>query len=171
MPQTDTLPGSPQPQPSLTRLESRAGIEQAIDEVILQARRQLVVFCGRLSAEWNRQARVDPIRRFCLASRRNQLRIVVHDSAAAYRSCPRLLTLLRQFSHVISIQETLDHAKNVYDPFVLADDTHYLHRFHHDGPAGLLALDDPVGATVLHDRFEELWLASEPAIPATTIGL
>ena len=165
-----TLPG-PEPQPKLQRLDSRTEIEQAIDQVLSRAHRRLVVFSGRLGVEWNRESRVDLVRRFGLDSRRNQMRIVLHDAGTAYRSCPRLLSLLRQFSHVISVQETLHHAKHVYDPFVLADDLHYLHRFHHDGQAGLLAFDDPVGASVLHDRFEELWLASEPAIPATTIGL
>ena len=167
----DTTPPEPDPQPNLRRLASRTEIEHAIDEVLSRAHRRLVVFSNQLGAEWNRESRVDPVRRFCLDSRRNQMHIVLHDAGTAYRSCPRLLSLLRQFSHVISVQETLHHAKNVYDPFVLADDRHYLHRFHHDGAAGLLALDDPVGATVLRDRFEELWEASAPAIPATTIGL
>ena len=167
----DITPPEPDPQPNLRRLASRTEIEHAIDEVLSRAHRRLVVFSNQLGAEWNRESRVDPVRRFCLDSRRNQMHIVLHDAGTAYRSCPRLLSLLRQFSHVISVQETLHHAKNVYDPFVLADDRHYLHRFHHDGAAGLLALDDPVGATVLRDRFEELWEASAPAIQATTIGL
>lgn len=171
MAEIDAASPAPDPQPTRQRLESRSEIERAVDEVVCRAHRRLVVFSSRLDAEWNRESRVDPIRRFCLDSRRNQLRIVLHDAGTAYRSCPRLLALLRQFSHIISVQETLYHAKHVYDPFVLADDRHYLHRFHHDSASGLLALDDPVGATVLHDRFEELWLASEPAIPATTIGL
>ena len=79
--------------------------------------------------------------------------------------------LLRQFSHVISIHETQDQAKNVYDPFVLVDDRHYAHRFHYDGAQGMLAIDDPHGARTLRDRFEEIWAASDPAIPATTLGL
>ena len=171
MAEIDTTPPEPDPQPNLRRLASRTEIEHAIDEVLSRAHRRLVVFSSQLGAEWNRESRVDVVRRFCLDSRRNQMHIVLHDAGTAYRSCPRLLSLLRQFSHVISVQETLHHAKNVYDPFVLADDRHYLHCFHHDGAAGLLALDDPVGATVLRDRFEELWEASASAIPATTIGL
>lgn len=167
----DPSSGGAEPPPMQRRLASRAEIERAITEVIAKAHRRLALFAGRLGPEWNQESRIDLVRRFCLDSRRNQLRIVAHDAPAAYRFCPRLLLLLRQFSHVIAVQETLYHVKNVQDPFILADDRHYVHRFQHDGPAGLLALDDPVGATVLRDRFEELWEASEPAIPATTIGL
>lgn len=159
------------PEPQFEKLEDRTALDAAIDRVLPLARRQMVVFAKTLGNEWNTETRVNLIRHFCLESRRNQMRIVVHDTHPLYRACPRLLNLLRQFSHIVSIHETQDQAKNVYDPFVLVDDRHYAHRFHYDGAQGLLAIDDPLGARSLHDRFEELWGASDPAVPATTLGL
>jgi len=159
------------PEPTHMKLESRTALDEAITRVLPLARRQIAIFGKTFGSEWNQEARVDLIRRFCLDSRRNQLRIVLHDPHPLYRACPRLLNLLRQFSHVITIHETQDQAKNVYDPFVMADDRHYMHRFHHDGAEGILGIDDPLGARALRDRFDELWTASDPAVPATTLGL
>ena len=171
MDESDTSSGVPESRPTTTKLASRVDVEHAIDQVLSLARHRIVVFARQLGSEWNREARVDVVRRFCLGSRRNQMRIVLHDAQTAYRFCPRLLALLRQFSHVISVQETLDNVKGISDPFVMADDLHYVHRFHHDGPDGLLATDHPLGTTVFRDRIEELWQASEPALPPTTLGL
>jgi hypothetical protein len=159
------------PEPRFLKLETRTALDEGVDQVLQLARRQIAVFSKTFGVEWNSQPRVDLIRRFCLESRRNQLRIVVHDPHPLYRACPRLLALLRQFSHVISIHETQDQAKSVYDPFVLVDDRHYTHRFHYDGAQGIQAIDDPHGARTLRDRFEEIWSASDPAVPATTLGL
>lgn len=159
------------PQPSHQRIETRTGLETGIDQILPMARRRILVFARSLDQEWNQDVRFDALRHFCLESRRNQARILVHDPQPAYRKCPRLLGLLRQFSHVISIHETHHQAKGVYDPFVMADGRHYLHRFHFDQPQGVLALDDPIGAKPLVDRFEELWANAEPAISATTLGL
>jgi hypothetical protein len=53
----------------------------------------------------------------------------------------------------------------------LLDDCHYLHRFHFDGPRGVLALDDSAGALPLIERFAQIWEASAPAVSATTLGL
>jgi hypothetical protein len=161
----------PLPAPEHFKLDSRTAMEQAVDRILALARHRIAIFGKTFGTEWNAQARVDLVRAFCLASRRNQIRIVLHDPHPMYRNCPRLLQLLRQFSHVISIHETQYHAKNVYDPFVLVDERHYLHRFHYDAPNGLLALEDPHAASTLRDRFEELWASSEQAIPATTLGL
>jgi hypothetical protein len=165
-PESDLVPES-----QFVRLETRTALDDAIGRVLPLARRQVAIFSKTFGTEWNSQERVDLVRRFCLESRRHQLRIVLHDPQPLYRSCPRLLSLLRQFSHVISIHETQEQARNVYDPFVLVDDRHYAHRFHYDGSEGILAIDDPHGARSLRDRFEELWAASDPAIPATTLGL
>ncbi|MEO8039670.1 MAG: hypothetical protein ABI794_12940 [Betaproteobacteria bacterium] len=159
------------PEPTHVKLESRTALEEAIDRVLPLARRQLAVFDKTFGTEWNQPTRVDLVRRFCLNSRRNQMRIVLHDPHPLYRACPRLLALLRQFSHVIAIHESQDQAKNVYDPFVLVDDRHYMHRFHYDGAQGILGIDDPLGARALRDRFEEIWAASDPSVPATTLGL
>jgi hypothetical protein len=131
----------------------------------------LRIFDRQLGASFNSAARSDLLRAFFLRSRSNRLYIVVHDTAQLARDCPRLLSLVRQFSHAIAIHETEPQAKRVYDPFAIADEQDYLHRFHHDDTRALLALEDAHGAQTLLKRFAEIWEASVPAVSATTLGL
>lgn len=145
--------------------------EAALDEIIARAASTLRVFDHTLSTAYNSPRRHEALRRFLLASRRNTLRIVVHEPVHLDRNCPRMLGLLRQFGHAISIHETHPTAKSVYDPFAVADDRFFVHRFHFEEMRGLTAIEDPIGAHALIERFEEIWEASSPAVGATTLGL
>lgn len=160
-----------EPTPEHRRLQGQREFEAALDEVIARAKNELRIFDFTLGTGFNSSARCDAIRAFLSAARRNRLRIVVHEPGPLDRNCPRLLGLLRGFSHAISIHETRQQAKSVYDPFTVADDRDFVRRFHFDEMRGLFALDDPIGAHTLIERFEEIWDASEPAISATTLGL
>jgi hypothetical protein len=160
------------PAPRHTRLEGIAEYCTAIDNVISKARRRIRIFDRNLEGlGFNSPGRQELLRAFLLARRTNHLYIVVHDTGYLTRSCPRMLLLLRQFSHGVSIQQTHAHMQGVYDPFVIADEEHFVHRFHFDDSRGLLALDDPQESRNLNDRFDELWDASYPAVFATTLGL
>lgn len=159
------------PQPIHQTLFGEAEIDAALDRLFSRAQRRLCVFDRQLSRSFASAARSDLLRSFLLSNRNNRIRIVLHDASTLARDCPRLLGLLRQFSHAITIQETEAQAKGAHDPFVLGDDRDHLHRFHYDDARGLLALDDPQASLPLTQRFEELWAASTPAVFATTLGL
>ena len=81
------------------------------------------------------------------------------------------MDLLQHFSHSMSIRATLRAAKHVYDPFVIFDGSHYVHRFHHDHLRAAQGTNDVNGAQLLLDRFEEIWEASAPAVSADVSGL
>jgi hypothetical protein len=167
----DPPAGPDAPAPQHAPIDSRAETDAAIDRLLPRATRTLSVFDLTLGTAWDRGVRVEALRAFCLASRRNRVRIVVHDAQPLLRHCPRLVGLTRQFAHVLAIHETHDTVKSAADPLVLVDELHYVHRFHHTAPHGLAATDDPLGARPLSERFEELWAASDPAITGTTLGL
>lgn len=158
--------------PEYRRMEGVHEYEQAIDLVISHARHNLHVFSNDLRGEgYNSLARTESLRNFLLASRANRIVIVLHDTNYLTRECPRMINLLKQFSHAITIYQTTDEARSVSDPFIIADNNHYLHRFHHDHPRAILALNDKEGALELARRFKEIMEASEPAAPPTTLGL
>jgi hypothetical protein len=160
------------PAPRHTRLEGIAEYSSAIDTVISRARRRIRIFDRNLEGVgFNSPGRQDLLRAFLRARPTNHICIVVHDTGYLNRSCPRMLLLLRQFSHGVSIHQTHAHMQGVYDPVVIADEEHFVHRFHFDDSRSLLALDDPQETRKLNDRFDELWDASYPAVFATTIGL
>lgn len=154
------------------QLNSTADYTEALDVLIGLARHRLRIFDYNLEdGGYTTLRRYDLLRTFLLASRSNRLEIVLHDIDYLTRFCPRILGLLKQFSHAITIRETTPHAKAIYDPFAIADEACFLHRFHYDNPRALLALHDIEGSHVLIKRFEEIRAASAPAIPATILGL
>jgi len=154
------------------QLNSTADYTEALDSLIEIARHRLRIFDYNLEdGGYTSLRRYELLRTFLLANRSNRLEIVLHDSDYLIRFCPRILNLFKQFSHAITIQETTPQAKSIYDPFAIADEACFLHRFHYDNPRALLALHDIEGSHVLIKRFEEIRAASTPAITATTLGL
>lgn len=166
------MPDTPPLTPEHRRIEGQQDYEQAIDFVVGKARHNLRIFSSNLRDEgYNSLARFESLQNFLLMSRVNRLTIVLHDTDYLTRECPRMMNLLTQFSHAIAIYQTSDEARGVSDPFIIADDDHYLHRFHYDHPRASLALNDKEGALELIRRFNEIVGASEPAAPPTTLGL
>ena len=157
--------------PQYQKTESVAAYEAAIDMVIARARHRVRIFDKQASNAFNSIERYELLRGFLLASRSNRLYIVMHDTGFLNTHCPRMMFLLKQFSHGIFIHETQPHAKHVYDPFAVVDENHYVHRFHYDEMRGLMALNDLNEAHLFNDRFEEIWETSLPAVTATTLGL
>lgn len=160
-------PAKPQQSPIL----GNAAYDEALDDILSRAQRSMRIFENALGAAYNSPKRVELMRAFLLANRRNRLQIVVHDVLGMDRSCPRLLNLLRVHAHAIGIHETHQAAKAVYDPFAIVDEDHYVHRFHFEEMRGLRSIDDPIGAHPFLERFAEIWEASSPAVSATTLGL
>jgi hypothetical protein len=145
--------------------------EAIIDSLIPHTQRAIRVFDRTLSRAYENPQRHELLRRFLLTDRLNRLMIVLHDAAALPRSYPRTLELLREFGHAVFIRETQRPAKHLYDPFVIFDASHYLHRFHYDHLRAAQGMDDVLGAQQLLDRFSEIWEASSPALSADVSGL
>ncbi|HVY06353.1 MAG TPA: hypothetical protein VHB46_10305 [Burkholderiales bacterium] len=157
--------------PQHSPIFGNAEYEQATDAVLEKATGRIRIFDQTLGKGYNSPSRVDVLRRFLLASRRNSLQVVLHDAQALDRNAPRLLNLLRSHGHSIAIHETHQSAKSVYDPFIVVDDRCFAHRFHFEEMRGAWSLDDPIECSALIDRFAEIWESSSPAVSATTLGL
>ena len=153
------------------KIDGNAEYEAALDCLFARPGRLLRIFDRKLDSGYNSITRTELLRQFLLANRNNRIQIVLHDATGLQRDCPRLVNLLRLFSHAISINETQPEAKSVYDPFCIVDECDYVHRFHYDSARGVLALGDLDTARVLAQRFGEIWEASSPAPGATTLGL
>jgi hypothetical protein len=157
--------------PEKINFTSRNEYEDYVNEVVGLARHEVRIFEKELGASYNASVRHSAFRSFLLASRRNRIRIAVHDTASMERTCPRMARLMRDFSHAVSIHETQPQAKSVYDPFVVADELNSVRRFHFNDLRGLFARNDPIEAHTLVERFEEIWEMSSPAVTANTLGL
>ena len=159
------------PNATYRRFEGMREYEAVIDGLIPQTQRTIRIFDRSLSRAYNSTGRFEALRQFLLAGRANRLMIVLHECEAVERDCPRMIDLLRRFSTAVKINETLRPAKHVYDPFVIFDASHYVHRFHYAHLRAAEGTNDVNGAQLLLDRFAELWEASAPAVPANTTGL
>jgi hypothetical protein len=165
------LPVPPESMPGERKLEGIAAYDAALDELIANARHTIRIFDRHLGRNFNTARRYELLAGFLLASRANRLRIVLHDTSNLVRDCPRLMTLLKRFNHGVAIQQTLVAARNVYDPFAVADDTRFVHRFHYTDLRGVATVGDVAATSLLIKRFSEIWEASAPSVAATTIGL
>jgi len=159
------------PNAEYRRFEGMREYEALIDGLIPQTQRAIRVFDQTLALPWNSPERFETLRRFLLANRANRLLIVVHNAEPIERERPRMVELVRQFGTAVRIHQTLSPAKHVYDPFVVFDANHYLHRFHFRFLRAAQGTNDLIGTRELLDRFVEIWDASAPAVSAGTSGL
>lgn len=159
------------PHAEYERFESMREFEAMFDALVPTTQRVIRIFDRSLSAQYNGPGRCTLLREFLRADKSNRLYVVLHDVDSLARVCPRFVSVLQHFSHVASVRQTPRGARHVYDPFVIFDASHYLHRFHYERLRYARGLNELNGAQQLLDRFGELWDASKPAAATTVLGL
>jgi hypothetical protein len=158
--------------PIYERFDTNEGFQTAVDRLMEQPGRELRVFDPDGAAlRLNDPQRIERLDRFLLASRTRRLYLVVHDTDHLTRQCPRLLTLLRRFAHAMQINRTHEEIREVQDAFLLLDGMHYVRRPVASLFRGAMGLGDENEGQALRGRFGEIWSASYPAVPSTTVGL
>lgn len=158
--------------PQHTQFDGAPDYIEALDTLCSLAARSLCVFEKDFDGTgFNSEKRYDVLRRFLLASPYNRLYLLAHDVRYLSNDCPRMTMLLRQFSHNMQVYRTPQHLLNLSEPFAVADEAHYVRRFHFDDSRGVLAQNDPQGARALHSQFMEIWSASRPGVAPSTLGL
>lgn len=163
-------PASSQPERLL--LSTRTEYLDALQRLAALAQRELRIFDADLSwLEIDSPQRHESLRAFLLRGRDNRLYIAVHNGDYIRNHCPRLLTLLRQFSDRMFIHRTGGDAARAQDSFVLADRLHFVRRPVQAQPRAVLRLGDEHESQAIYLRFCEIWDSTEPAISATTSGL
>jgi hypothetical protein len=160
------------PDPQRVRVDTVAAINDATDRLLNLAQQSIAIFDVDLRDEaWNARLRCESLERFLLASRGNRMRVVLNDCDYVDRHHARLMQLLRQFSERLEFRLNATEWRHLFDPFVLVDRHHYLHRFHYEHARAEFAIAQPEPAQELALRFEALWQASEPGLSATVLGL
>lgn len=167
---TSTPADAPAPRDAI--VASLSEQSAAIDEIVDLARLRLMVFDVDLAqCGWHTAQRAERLTAFLRRDRQARLDLIVHDTRFLEMSCARLLTLLKLYSHAITIYRTGPEARSVMDPLLIADGRHFLHRFHIDQPRAALAIEQPQLARPLVLRFEQIWATGEPGLSATVLGL
>jgi hypothetical protein len=164
-------PPSGLPHADYQRFESMRQFDAMLDELIPQTQRVIRVFDRTLSAAWNANARCDLVRDFLRADPLNRLYVVVHRADGLDRVCPRFMAVLQRYGHVAKLRQTPRSAHHLYDPLVVFDGSHYLHRFHYDHMRYARGMNDVDGAAELVDRYSELWEVSRAVSTGGAVGL
>ena len=154
------------------KLNGLAEYNEAIDETIVLAKRHIMIFDYNLeNMGFNSAMRSERLRDFLLQNPENRLSIVLKSVDYLDRYCPRIVLLLKRFSHNMAVHLIVPEIAGVYDPFCLADGDHYVRRFHFDDPRGVMGISDSHEGRTLLLRFEQIWRASTVAVHADTTGL
>jgi hypothetical protein len=160
------------PKTEYQRFEGEGEFQQALDRFLEQPGRELRLFDPDLKAlRLNSPARIAQLDRFLRGSRTRRIYMVVHATDHLTRQCPRMLELLKLFTHVIQINRTHDEIRNLQDAFLVLDAQHYLRRPVADHFRGAIGLHDEAEALAMRSRFQEIWSASYPGVSSTTVGL
>lgn len=155
-----------------TKLDGIVDYTAALDTLCKLARHNLCLFEKDYDGMgFNTEARYATLRNFLLANPAHRLFVLAHDTHYLSTLCPRMMMLLRQFGTSMFIYQTPKNLQHITEPFSVADDAHFVRRYHFDDPRGLLAQHDPENARALKSHFMEMWSVSHPAVSSTTLGL
>lgn len=152
--------------------DTEAGFQAAVDRLLEQSGRELRVFDPDLaSLRLDLPERIERLQQFLLASRTRRLYIVLHDPEYLTRRCPRMMSLLARFAHVIQVNRSHEEIRELQDAFLVLDADHYVRRPVARFYRGAIGIHDETEALAMRSRFIEIWGASFPAVSATTLGL
>ena len=168
---TENRPQHALPHAQYERFESMREYDAMFDELVPKTERIIRIFDKALAPSYNTPQRCNLLTQFLRADPLNRLFIVVHEVDNLERNCQRLVILLQRFGHVAKVRQTPRWARHIYDPFVIFDASHYLHRFHFDHMRFARGLSDVDAAQQLLERYNELWEVSKPSPVASVTGL
>lgn len=155
-----------------TKLDGIVDYVAALDTLCKLARHDLYIFEKNYDGMgFNTEARYTTLRNFLLANPAHRLFVLAHDTHYLSTLCPRMMMLLHQFGTSMFIYQTPKNMLHITEPFSVADNAHFVRRFHFDDSRGIFGQNDPENARVLKSRFMEMWVVSRPAVSATRLGL
>ncbi len=155
-----------------TKLDGIVDYTAALDTLCKLAQHDLYLFERNFDGMgFNAEARYTILRNFLLANPAHRLFMLAHDTHYLSTLCPRMMVLLHQFGTSMFIYQTPKSLLHIAEPFSVADNAHFVRRFHFDDSRGILGQNDPENARVLKSRFMDMWSVSHPAVSGTRLGL
>jgi hypothetical protein len=159
-------------EPTYERFDTSAGFHGAVERLLGEPGRELRIFDpDGASLRLNDPARIGALEAFLNASRTRRVYMVVHQTDHIVRQCPRFLGLVARFSHMIQVNRTHEHIRQLQDAFLVLDSQHYVRRPVAAFYRGAAGFGDDVEALAMRQRFMEIWEASYPGVSSTTVGL
>jgi predicted GNAT family N-acyltransferase len=156
------LPASDRDQSATTRLQ-----------LLHETRHRLTIYAPVLATD--SYASVDELatlRRIALSGRGAQIRILLHDPAAALRNDHRLIALAQRLPTAMQIRTPLEKADLAYaSSYLLNDAGGYLFQPEATRPQGRAARHDRAAQAPLQQHFDNVWERAEHASVLQTLDL
>lgn len=142
-------------------IDSSEGNALAVLKMALQAERTLDIISRDLDpAIYNRADFVEAVKNMLLKSKRNRLRILVHEPNTIIKRGHRLVDLALFLTSFIEIRVMgWEHAQYNESLFV-ADRTGYIYRLNGERYEGKLNFNDKRASRLLIHEFDEIWKQS-----------
>lgn len=156
----------------LRHLHSRADANEALVEILGQARRRIIVFAPVLDGFlFNTSAVARALASFAAAHRHNTARFLVEHSAQAVHDNGRIVELCRRFRDFIKMRQVDEDDAGLREMFVIVDGRSYLHQRDIDAPDYLAALDTSRPVRPLMLEYERMWERASTMASVITLGL
>jgi predicted GNAT family N-acyltransferase len=157
----------PQPPRDIRALAagSRSETADARVQLLASTRHRLVIYLPLLDNHSYASAEeLDELRRIAISGRGADIRILLHDPAAALRNDHRLIALAQRLPSVIAIRTPVEDTDlGFVSAYLLNDTGGYLFLPEAERQRGRAALDDRASQAPLRQHFDEVWERAERA--------
>lgn len=152
---------------------SRGEAETARKQILADARHRLCLHLPVLGNDsYASVEELAEFRRVAISGRGAQIRILLHDPAAALRNSHRLIALVQRLPSAMQVRTPIEEADLGYiSAYLLNDVGGYLFLPEADRPQGRAARRDRASAAPLQKHFDELWERSERAGVLQTLNI
>lgn len=136
---------------------------QALAELRLQllrgARRRVAIYQPALGSDaYNHAAELDELRRIASSGRGAEIRLILHDPAAALRDSHRLIALAQRLPSSVLVREPIEEADRAYgSAYLLTDAGGYLFLPEAGRFRGRASPEDRASQAPLQQHFQEVW--------------
>lgn len=146
--------------------------QSGVDRLLALARREICIFDrDLLDLKLDSSARLEPLKSLLLSNQPARLRIALRSADSLQRDCPRLISLLADYAHSMTMQQTTDQLTRLRDSMILVDGCHGLIRFDQSQPRSKLLIDENEELQPYLRRFDEIWNEGGTPLSVTTLGL
>jgi hypothetical protein len=152
---------------------SRAEAADARLQVLADAQHQLSIYLPLLDRDiYSSADELAELKRIAISGRSAQIRILLHDPAAALRHDHRLVALTQRLSSTVQVRVPVEDADIAYtSTYLLNDVGGYLFLPEADRPQGRAALNDRASQVPLRQHFDEVWERAEIATVLQALNL
>lgn len=159
--------------PATVAIGDREALDQTRLQLLRDARYRLTIYQPALPIDsYASAAEMDEVRRIATSGRGAQIRILLHDAAAAVRDSHRLVALAQRLPSAILIREPTEELDLAYSSaYLLTDAGGYLFQPEAGRPRGRAALADRAGQAPLLQHFDEVWERSARATALLPLGI